>query len=249
VTYLWGADWDLPTLIARCAAAKLASVELRTTHKHGVEPSLDDAARKDVAKRFADSPVKLVSLGSDYRFDSPDAKVLTANIEGTKAFLRLAHDVGASGVKVKPNDLPKGVSPERTIAQIAAKLNELGRYAADLGQQVRLEVHGQCARPATIKQIMDQADHKNVAVCWNSNPEDLGGEGLAKNFALLRPRFGATLHVHELDSPKYPYAELFRLLRESKYDGHVLLEASSKPPDRAAALVEQRKLFDKLSGA
>ncbi|MEX2187716.1 MAG: TIM barrel protein [Pirellulales bacterium] len=247
VTYQWGADWDLPTLIERCAAAKLSSVELRTTHRHGVEPALDAAARKEVARHFADSAVKLIGLGSDYRFDSPDAEVLAANVEGTKAFLQLSHDVGASGVKVKPNDLPKNVPVERTIAQIGATLNELGKFAADLGQQVRLEVHGQCAKLPIIKQIVDLAEHKNVAICWNSNAEDLSGEGLAHNFALVRPRFGETLHVHELDSAEYPYAELFRLLRETNYAGHVLLEASSKPSDRAAALVEQRKLFERLA--
>lgn len=248
VTYQWGAAWDLPTIIERCAAAGLASVELRTTHKHGVEPTLTAAQRKDVARRFADNPVKLISLGSDYRFDSPDPKTLHANIEGTKAFLQLSRDVGSSGVKVKPNDLPKDVPVERTIAQIAAALNTLGEYAADLGQQVRLEVHGQCAKLPIIKRIIDAADHKQVAVCWNSNAEDLSGEGLAHNFGLVRPRFGDTLHVHELESPKYPYAELFRMLRETKYAGHVLLEASSKPQDPSAALVEQRQHFERLAG-
>jgi sugar phosphate isomerase/epimerase len=247
VTYQWAADWDLPTLIENCSAAKLSSVELRTTHKHGVEPTLDAAARKEVAKRFADSPVKLIGLGSDFRYDSPDAGVLAKNVDGTKAFLKLSHDIGSSGVKVKPNDLPKGVPVEKTIAQIAAALTDLGKFAADLGQEVRLEVHGQCAKLPTIKAIMDQVEPKNVAVCWNSNAEDLAGEGLAHNFELVRDRFGATLHVHELESTKYPYPELFRLLRETDYAGHVLLEASSKPADRAAALVEQRQLFEKLA--
>lgn len=248
VTYMWGADWDLPTLIERCAAAKLASVELRTTHKHGVEPALDAAGRKEVAKRFADCPVKLIGLGSDFRFDSPDQEVLAKNVAGTKEFLKLSHDVGSSGVKVKPNDLPKGVPVERTIAQIGAALNELATFAAELGQQVRLEVHGQCATLPIIKQIMDIADHESVAVCWNSNAEDLAGEGLEHNFHLVRKRFGATLHVHELESKNYPYAELFRLLRETKYGGHVLLEASSKPADRTKALVEQRERFERLCG-
>ncbi len=248
VTYMWGADWDLPTLIEWCAAAKLASVELRTTHKHGVEPALEMAGRKEVAKRFADSPVTLIGLGSDFRFDSPDKEVLAKNVAGTKEFLKLSRDVGSSGVKVKPNDLPKGVPVERTIAQIGAALNELGAFAAELGQQVRLEVHGQCAKLPIIKQIMDIADRKSVAVCWNSNAEDLAGEGLEHNFRLVRSRFGATLHVHELEAKNYPYAELFRLLRETKYDGHVLLEASTKPADRAKALVEQREMFERLCG-
>jgi sugar phosphate isomerase/epimerase len=88
VTYQWGADWDLPTLIANCQKAGFAGVELRTTHKHGVEPALDAAARKEVAKRFADSQVELVGLGTTCEFHSPDAAVLRKNIEETKGHLK-----------------------------------------------------------------------------------------------------------------------------------------------------------------
>ena len=38
VTYMWGADWDLPTLIKNCQLTGFRGVELRTAHKHGVEP-------------------------------------------------------------------------------------------------------------------------------------------------------------------------------------------------------------------
>jgi hypothetical protein len=50
VTYLWGQDWDLPTLIKNCTASKVLGVELRTTHAHKVEPSLNAAERKVVRK-------------------------------------------------------------------------------------------------------------------------------------------------------------------------------------------------------
>ena len=173
VTYQWGHDWDLPTLIRNCTTAKVLGVELRTTHKHGVEPSLNDAERAEVKKRFADSPVKLVGLGSAEDFHNPDQESLQKSIERTKAFVRLTHDVGGSGVKVRPNDLPKTVPAEKTIEQIGKSLNIVGAYAADYGQQIRLEVHGGCARLPIIKQIMDIATHPNVAVCWNSNGQDL----------------------------------------------------------------------------
>src|SRR5262245_57882116 len=52
VTYQWGKDWDLPTLITNCSKAGALGVELRTTHKHGVEPTLTDAERAAVRKRF-----------------------------------------------------------------------------------------------------------------------------------------------------------------------------------------------------
>jgi hypothetical protein len=52
--------------------------------------------------------------------------------------------------------------------------------------------------------------------------------------------------VHELEDPKYPYAQLVKLLVDSNYSGWLLLEASSKPADRVAALEHQVKLFREL---
>lgn len=249
VTYMWGHDWDLPTLLANCERAGADGVELRTTHAHGVEPSLSAAERREVTARFADSPVRPVGLGSNEDFHDPDPKSLAASIEAAKAFLKLSHDVGSSGVKVKPNDLPPDVPKEKTIEQIGRSLNELGVYAADLGQQVRLEVHGGCAHLSTIAAIMQVADHPSVAVCWNSNPQDLEGEGLEHNFRLVERRLGRTTHVHQLGGDKYPYATLFKLLKAAQYDGWILIEESEMPKDRVAALAAERKSFDRLCGA
>ena len=249
VTYMWGHDWDLPTLLKNCEKARAFGVELRTEHAHGVEPEISSAKRQEVKKRFADSPITLVGLGSNESFHHIDPQTLNASIARAKAFIRLSHDVGGSGVKVKPNDLPKEVRQEKTIEQIGKALNELGAYAADFGQQVRLEVHGQCAPLPIIASIMQVADHRNVAVCWNSNPQDLQGAGLESNFRLVEKRLGATTHVRQLDGNQYPYARLFELLKGARYDGWLLIEASDNPPDRVAALADQREAFEKLVGA
>lgn len=246
VTYMWGADWDLPTLIANCQKTQVLGVELRTTHKHGVEPNLNEAQREEVRKRFGDSGVTMVGIGSNERFDSPDPVVLKKAIEATKEFIRLSHDVGGSGVKVKPDTFHKEVPREKTIQQIGEALIEVAEYGSGFGQQIRLEVHGQCAELPTIKAIMDVAKHENAAVCWNSNPQDLNGEGLEHNFKLVRSRFGDTAHVRELNDPKYPFGKLIELMIKSEYTGWVLLEASSKPADLVQALADQRSLFDQL---
>lgn len=243
VTYLWGRDWDLPTLIGNCEKSKVLGVELRTTHAHGVECDLNAKQRADVAKRFADSPVVNVGLGSNERFDHADPAGLKTAIEATKAFVKLSHDVGGSGVKVKPNSFQKNVPREKTIEQIGRALNQVGAFGADYGQEIRLEVHGQCAELPTIKAIMDVADHENVGVCWNSNRQDLEGEGLEYNFHLVRDRFGDTVHIRELNDSSYPYQQLFDLFVKTDYTGWILLEARTNPDDRVAALVEQRELF------
>lgn len=249
VTYQWGKDWDLPTLLANLQKTKVQGVELRTTHAHGVESKLSDKEREEVRKQFADTGITLVGIGSDERFDSPDPEKLKKAIEATQDFIRLSHDVGGSGVKVKPDTFHKDVPHEKTIEQIGKALNELGEYAAGFGQQVRLEVHGQCSELPTIAAIMKVATDPNVAVCWNSNVTDLKGDGLEANFKLVRDRFGATVHVRELNDKVYPFEKLMKLLVDTDYAGWVLLEASSSPPDRIAALIEQKALFDKFIAA
>jgi len=246
VTYLWGKDWDIPTLIANCEKTKLLGVELRTQHAHGVEANLSGQQRKDVRKRFEDSSVTLVGLGTNFAFHHADRDRLQRDIEGAKQYIKLSYDVGGTGVKVKPNNLPPDLPKEKTIEQIGKSLNELGRFAADLGQQVRLEVHGQCAPLQIIKAIMDVADNPNVAVCWNCNSEDLKGQGLEYNFNLVKERFGETVHVRELDTGDYPYQQLFNLFAAMDYSGWILLEAHTNWQGKIIALDEQREIWDKM---
>ncbi len=249
VTYLWGKDMDLPTLIDVCEQAGIAGVELRTQHAHGVESTLSKAERKEVRKRFADSPVTLVGYGSNAEFHSPDPEKVKQNIELTMQYVQLMHDCGGSGVKVKPNSLPKGVPHEKTIEQIGRSLNEVAAYGEGFGQQIRVEAHGRGTSALPVmKAIFDVADHPNVGVCWNSNDVDLTGEGLVHNFNLVKDRFGATVHVRELNSDAYPYQQLMNLFRDMDYAGWILLEARTNPEEKVQALIEQRKTFERLTG-
>lgn len=247
VTYQWGAKWDLPTIIKNCEAAGFRGVELRSTHAHGVEPAINDAKRKEVAGRFADSQVVLVGLGSACEYHSPDKKVLQKNIDETKAFIELCHDLGGTGVKVRPNGLPKDVPVEKTLEQIGKSLNEVGEFGEGFGVEIRLEVHGRgTAELPHIKTIMDHAPCRNVGVCWNCNPGDTAGKGLEYNFNLVKDRLGQTVHIHDLSS-SYPWTEFFKLLHGVKYAGWTLLEEGKVPADPAAAMKAYRPVWEKLA--
>jgi len=231
VTYNLAADWDIPTIIKNCEATEFEGVELRTTHAHKVEVNLSKEQRAEVKRRFEDSRVKLFGLGSTFDYHTPDQTKLRKDIEGTKEYIVLARDVGATGVKVRPNGLPKEVPVEKTLEQIGKALREVGDFGKDHGQAVRLEVHGTGSSfPPHIKTILDVANHPNVGACWNSNLTDLEGEGWDYNFNLLKSRINA-VHVTDLFQQNYPFRKLLTGLNEIGYAGFCLAEipASQDP--------------------
>jgi len=249
VTYLWGAEWDLPTLIENCSKAGVGGVELRVDHAHKVAPNLTEPARAEVRNRFNGSGVELIGLGTNFEFHAVDPDVVKKNIAGAKEFIKLSHDVGGSGVKVKPNALPKEVEKAKTLEQIGKSLAALGDYAIGFGQEIRLEVHGGVSDLGDIKTIMEVAAADNVRVCWNSNDKDLDGEGIEANFAKVQDYLGRTLHMREVAGEKitYPYDKLATLLVNADFDGWACLEGH-KPPqgDRIPGLIAQREAWEKL---
>lgn len=250
VTYLWGKDWDLPTLLKNCMDTGMEGVELRVDHAHRVTPEMTKQERLEVRKRFDDSPVAIVGMGTNQQYDFPDKDALSASIARTKEFIKLSADIGGSGVKVKPNAFHRDVPREKTMAQIGASLNELAAYAADFGQQLRLEVHGEETQELpNIKIIMDHADHPNATICWNCNPQDLNGNGFQYNFDLVKDRLGDTCHVRELDRTDYPYAALLKNLADRAYSGWILLECHTDPTDKVASMRAQRAVFDRMLSA
>jgi sugar phosphate isomerase/epimerase len=254
VTYNVAKDWDLPTILENCKKAGIAGVELRTTHKHGVEPSLSKSEREKVKKQFADSGVKFFSCGTVCEYHSEDPARVKKNIEETKQFLALVKDLGGKGVKVRPNGVGKGHTVEQACNQIGKALIECGKAAEDLGLEIFVEVHGNpTQQPKNMKAIMDACGHKAVGVCWNSNPTDVVKGSIAESFELLAP-FIKSCHINDLEndaSGKYPYRELFKKLTGIGFDRYTFCEVG-KPVDAAKGaefLTKYKALWSELAGA
>ena len=233
VTYNVLKDWDVDQIIAKLTEAGFTSVELRTGHKHGVEPTISAAERREVVRKFGASKVRLLSYGSTCEFESPDPAVRKQNVESAIQFINLAHDTGAMAVKVRPNGFPKtGATEAETIANIGASLRQVGDEGAKKGVEIWMEVHGGGTQnPPNAAAIMRAANHQNVGLCWNSNPTDVVNGSVRQSFDLLRPWI-RNCHINELTSA-YPWRELFTLLRASRYERYTLCEAAeSKEPER-----------------
>jgi len=234
VTYNIAKDWDLDTIIEKCEATGMEGVELRTTHAHGVEVTLSAEEREAVKQKFADSKIELAGLGSAFEYHAVDQDEVRRNIEGTKEYAILAKDVGAPGIKVRPNGLQEeaGIPVEKTLEQIGLALRECGEFAKDYGVQIRLEVHGRSTSYVPhIRTILDIADHDNVVACWNSNQGEVEDGSIKQYFDLLAGRIGL-VHMRDLVAG-YPWGELLRLLKGSGYQGYCLAEIAGSPePER-----------------
>ncbi|HUS05805.1 MAG TPA: TIM barrel protein, partial [Bryobacteraceae bacterium] len=206
--------------------------ELRTGHKHGVEPTIGPAERERVKQLFERSKVRLLSFGSTCEFQSPVPAEREKQIQIAKSFIDLAHDTGAWGVKVRPNGIPKGETVESTVPRIAEGLREIATYGAGRGVEIWMEVHGSVTQnPPVAAAIMKATKHDNAFLCWNSNATDVVNGSVKPSFDLLRPWIRSA-HINEL-SNEYPWRELFRLMRAIKYERYTLCEVAASPePER-----------------
>ena len=219
---------------------------MQPPYPHGVETALNAKQRAEVKKRFADSPVRIVSIASSEKFDWPQAKALQAAIEAAKAQLQLSHDVGCDVVRVFPNDFHPQIPHEKTIGQIARTLKELGAFADGLGQEVSFEAHGKAGELPTMRAIVDLANRRNVRVRLNCDARDAKGKGFAENFNLVKDFLSRVIHLHDLNDPAYPCQLMVDLLVKAKWKGWALLERSDKVPDRVAAMSQQRQVWDAM---
>jgi sugar phosphate isomerase/epimerase len=225
VTYNIGKDWDVPTIIKNLTEAGFDAVELRTTHKHGVEISLTPAQRAEVKKQFDASPIKIGGLGTTCEFHAADQATVRKNIDETKEWVRLAKDLGSPSVKVRPNGLVKEIPEEKTLEQIGKSLAECAAFAQDNGIRIQLEVHGtETQRVPRIRKIFDYAGNPAaLRACWNSNQTDLMDGGFDANFGLLKNQIGQ-VHMRDLMLEEYPWRKLVSNLAEMKFQGYCFAE-------------------------
>lgn len=249
MSYLVGQSWDIETIIKNLHETKFEHFELRTTHKHGVEVTLSKEQRSEVKKRFNDAGIA-ISLASGFMYHSADQDELKKNIEGTKEYLQLAADVGALGIRVFPNAVPKEGEKDREkiLEQISKSVSGLANVGHNLGVEIRLEEHGQGTdNIPVIKKILDYADNPNVYIIWNSSPNDVTGLGLEAHFNMVKDRIRG-VHMRELFTD-YPWREFFSLLGKSGYKGYCDAELSDESCEPIRMMNNYRALFFALQNA
>ena len=236
LSYNIARDWDLDTMLDKCAELGYQGIELRadSEHAHGVEATLSKPERREVRRKIDDSDIILCGLGSGCKYDSPDPAEVARNIEHTRKLLQLCCDLNAPGLKVFGNHFheDEGIERTRTVEQVAKALAECAKTANNLGLEVRFEMHGDFYRPTDVLEVLHQADHPQIKLIYNSDPRDVTDSSAAEVIHEVMP-YVTHVHMHELTDPRYPYREMIELLTDSGYTGFCVAEIQSSPePER-----------------
>ena len=115
-----------------------------------------------------------------------------------------------------------------------------------MGQEVSLEAHGPAGELPTLRAIMDRVAQPSVRVRLNCDARDARGRGFEANFNLVKNFLSRIIHLHDLHDPKYPYQLMADLLVKAKWEGYALMERDGQPPDRVAAMTEQRQVWEAM---
>ncbi len=224
-TYSIGTDLSLPDLLDLLPANGFDGVEFRceASQRHGVELETSPEERRRIRALLECSGIEVACLSTGQRYESPDPAVRQAAIARTQQFVDLAADLGCGRIRVFGNDFPEGVPKPQVVQYVGESLRACGQYAEGKGVDVLLEMHGEFYYWEYCLGAVQVADLPNVAINYNCDVRDLVNGSVAYTFSHVQDHV-RHVHMHELESPTFPYKELFGILKDIDYGGFCSLE-------------------------
>ncbi len=190
VTYNILKDLDLDSLIKLLESTGFEAVELRTGHKHGVEPIAVEGGARQGSRALQAEQGQAAELWDDLRVPiAGRRRCVSRTSKRASSSSTWLYDTGAIAVKVRPNGLPNGIAPEVTVKNIGAGLRELGEYAANRGIEIWMEVHGRETQSPTdgCRDPRRRPSQERRRLLELQSPRIWSTAACVRRFALLKP--------------------------------------------------------------
>jgi sugar phosphate isomerase/epimerase len=183
-----------------------------------------------------DLGLRIASIGSSACCHSPDAEERRRNVDCALRVAEIAAGLGAPSVRVFPDRIQSGCDRAQTAAWIVESLVEVARNLESSGVQVWLETHGDFAAPATVGEILQSVNRKDVGLIWD--PANAFCQ--SRETPILTHEMEAYLrHVHVKDlklsaagtmnyvltgQGEFPFDAMFAALEAVRYEGFLSFE-------------------------
>jgi len=178
-------------------------------------------------RRFERAGVEICCLDTSIYLSDPDPSVS----EGER-MIELAMALGAPYLRVFGGDVQKGETREECVKRATAKLQQLGKRAAQRGKRVLIETHDAFSSGKGVAELLEAANGEGTGALWDLNHPYRHKESPEQTAALIGRQ---TYHVHVKDSNEaggltllgegdLPLEALVKALHAIGYSGYLALE-------------------------
>jgi sugar phosphate isomerase/epimerase len=192
-------QWELDKVAQAAAAFGYEGIELRAlggSLNLLARPELQPGAVEATRRWLDEQHLAVCCVDTSCAFDSPDTAERAAQVKVAVEHCELAAALGAPLIRIFPDRVPAGASPEETRDNIAACLGEVARLAPT-GVRVGLETHGDFARGRAAAEIVRLADHAGVVLIWDVANSLAAGDSIEAAAREVAPYLA---HVHLRDA-------------------------------------------------
>jgi sugar phosphate isomerase/epimerase len=221
-TFAMGAGFSLEEIAELWASAGFHGVEFRCDmqQEHGVDPAMTPQERAHVRTVVAGAGLQICGLGTGQRFEYLDPAQRLAAVERSKQFIDLAADLGAPRIRVYGNQFPAGADKAEVAKYVTESVAECAAYAEGTSVDVMFHMHGDFNSTAYCLPLVQSVNSPNLALDYNSDARDIVNGSIAATFYQVKD-YVRHVHVHGIEEGKYPYRELFRILKDINYGGYI----------------------------
>lgn len=231
--------WSLDRVVAAARDYGYDGVELRLLDGEIIGADLPAGERRRIRETFAAAlPICCLDTSVRVAADGDPA----ATVAELRAFVALAHEIGAPALRVFGGESPADWPREAAYDRAAAILNGAVPDAEAAGVAITLETHDAFASAASVAEVLRRAPSRSVGALWDTHHPYRMGEQPDQVLDLLGDR---VLHVHVKDARRndaartgwdllllgegeVPVRASLAALRARGYDGWIAVEWEKK---------------------
>ncbi len=169
-------------------------------HLHGIEPTTTAGQRGLLRRMAEDADVAIACLATSCSYTAATPAELSRMMADSRALIALAHDIGATTMRVFGGNIPQGMTRDAAATQLADSLAALAPEARAAGVTLCVETHDSWCNARDLAAVIERVGHPNVRVNWDiMHPVNAAGMTMDEAFDALRPDIR---HVHFHDGAR-----------------------------------------------
>jgi sugar phosphate isomerase/epimerase len=231
--------YDIDQVIALARSNHFSGVEIRLIRGEVDLPKLEEfspAKIGETRRRFQDSGIQVVCIGTSVRMTSLDEGERRRQLESSRAHCAIAEGLGAPYLRVFGGPIPKDQDRDATLNAIVAGLTRVADETGRRGVTSLLETHDEFSTSDSILDLFARGTSGNLGILWDTLHTYRHGESGAHTWARLGQRIE---HVHVKDSSEssakgfnlvltgqgtVPIPSFLEVLKGANYTGYVNFE-------------------------